>query len=103
MRRHNRGGRTQQSSVFPGSTVPQAAGGIPFVGRPPISPTTVKQVAQVEAQLCTGCGRCAQVCPAQAISFNEQGKAVVNPYLCRGCQACVSACPSGAIQMTTAA
>jgi ferredoxin len=44
----------------------------------------------------TGCTRCIEACPAEAIvSLGE--KVEVNPYLCQGGGACATACPTGAI------
>ena len=54
-----------------------------------------KAVAVVDSEKCTGCGICADVCPAGAIEVNEQ--AVVNDEACTGCAVCVSECPNGAI------
>ena len=40
---------------------------------------------------------CANICPVQAISRNEEtGANVVDADLCVGCQMCVAACPFGA-------
>jgi ferredoxin len=45
----------------------------------------------------TGCTRCLDACPAEAIS--SIGDAVeVNPYLCQGGGICASVCPSGAMR-----
>ena len=44
----------------------------------------------------SGCTRCIDACPTQAIvSAGEQVE--VNPYLCQGGGSCVAACPSGAM------
>lgn len=56
--------------------------------------------AWVEAELCAGCGQCAQVCPYQALSLHPVRKVMkVNPLLCQGCGACAAACPSGAVNV----
>jgi heterodisulfide reductase subunit A len=39
------------------------------------------------------------VCPYQAISKGEDGRAVVNEALCKGCGVCVSSCRSGALDL----
>lgn len=47
----------------------------------------------------TGCTRCLDACPAEAItSLGERIE--VNPWLCQGGGACASVCPSGAIEYT---
>ena len=57
------------------------------------------QVAEVSAAQCAGCKTCLQLCPYQAISWNQQeGRAGICDMLCRGCGTCVAACPAGAIR-----
>ncbi len=56
-------------------------------------------VSRVQPAKCTGCGVCWAVCPYQAISKGEDGKAVVNEALCKGCGVCVSSCRSGALDL----
>jgi heterodisulfide reductase subunit A len=54
-------------------------------------------VTWIDADLCSGCEGCIDVCPFGAISFNtEAGVAEVNAALCKGCGACAAACPSEA-------
>lgn len=54
----------------------------------------------VDKDLCRGCGRCFQVCPHQAITFEKNAEggwyAVVDESLCKGCGICISVCPSHA-------
>ncbi|OIQ54318.1 ATP-binding protein [Neomoorella thermoacetica] len=50
--------------------------------------------AVIDAGICTGCGRCLEVCRYEAIKELR-----VNPVFCEGCGACKLACPSGAITM----
>ena len=44
---------------------------------------------------CTGCGRCAPVCPAEAIRV-EQGVMEFDRAKCVGCGKCAEVCPNGA-------
>ena len=48
-------------------------------------------------ETCTGCGRCVQWCPTDAITLGPGRAAAVDHGLCYGCGECVAACPSGAI------
>ncbi len=57
----------------------------------------VVPVAVVDPEMCTGCGRCAEICPADAIKIGS--KAIIDPERCRGCGACINVCPKGAITM----
>ncbi len=59
----------------------------------------------VSEETCTGCGKCVNVCPVEAmtlVSSNNPGnpeekKARLNESLCLGCGICVRACPCGSI------
>lgn len=63
---------------------------------------------QVNSDLCahsssgnTGCTRCLDVCPADAISSHQgriESQIEIDPYLCQGVGSCTSACPTGAIE-----
>ncbi len=54
----------------------------------------------VDEERCRGCGRCIEICPYRAVSFNPNGvggwHAVVDEALCKGCGNCISVCPSNA-------
>ncbi len=52
---------------------------------------------QVDANLCTFCGRCAEVCQYHAIAVVGR-KVLVFPELCHGCGSCTLNCPASAIQ-----
>ena len=53
-------------------------------------------IPEVNPDLCTACGRCAEVCAFHAIVV--VGKEVmVFPQLCHGCGSCTRQCPEGAI------
>ncbi|MDR2460066.1 MAG: FAD-dependent oxidoreductase [Deltaproteobacteria bacterium] len=53
-------------------------------------------VAEINQNKCSGCGVCVSVCPYNAISLDDKGKAVVNEALCKGCGNCASSCRSDA-------
>lgn len=48
---------------------------------------------------CVGCGKCAFVCPYDAITLQPGGTPVIDQDLCVGCGSCASACPHQAIQV----
>ncbi|HOL67015.1 MAG TPA: DUF362 domain-containing protein [bacterium] len=53
---------------------------------------------QVTLAQCTGCGRCVQNCPAQAITLVKK-KASIDRDRCFGCAQCVHVCPEEAIDI----
>jgi heterodisulfide reductase subunit A len=58
------------------------------------SPTT----AEVDEEICVGCGYCERTCAYDAVKVDPaRKKAIVNAALCEGCGACAAACPSGAM------
>ena len=54
-------------------------------------------IPEVDADLCTGCGRCAEVCQFHAIVVLG-GQTLVFPELCHGCGSCAMVCPEDAIR-----
>lgn len=66
---------------------------------------------ELKQQYCTGCGRCVDACPVEAVhlvSANDpqrpdKRKCVIEPERCFGCGVCVRVCHSGALSMVPAA
>jgi heterodisulfide reductase subunit A len=57
--------------------------------------------AYIAEEQCSGCRICNNLCPFNAILFNEERLvSEINPALCQGCGTCVAACPAGAISGT---
>ena len=58
--------------------------------------------SEVIAEHCKSCGKCAEVCPYNAITVDVKKKtpAVVNTASCAGCGTCAAECPFGAITMS---
>jgi heterodisulfide reductase subunit A len=64
-------------------------------GNVTIEPT----IAEIDAELCSGCRICNNLCAYSAISFDPIRKvSQINTALCKGCGTCVAACPAGAAQ-----
>ena len=57
--------------------------------------------AVVDQDLCNACGRCARVCPYNAITVDPKKKikATIIEAACAGCGGCGAECPEGAITM----
>jgi len=63
--------------------------------------TTEPITSEVIEELCKACGKCAEVCPYNAITVDVKRKipAEVNTASCAGCGTCAAECPFGAITM----
>ncbi len=63
--------------------------------------TTEPITSEVVAEHCKSCGKCAEVCPYNAITVDVKKKtpAVVNQAACAGCGTCAAECRFGAIIM----
>lgn len=55
-------------------------------------------VSQVDADLCVGCGVCADYCQFDALALGD-GVVVVDSAACMGCGVCVSKCAQGALSL----
>ncbi|MFN2165774.1 MAG: 4Fe-4S dicluster domain-containing protein [Anaerolineae bacterium] len=55
-------------------------------------------VAQVDTDLCAGCGDCADLCQFGAISVDD-GFARIDAAACMGCGVCVAQCPQESIAL----
>jgi heterodisulfide reductase subunit A len=64
--------------------------------------------ANVDEEICIGCGKCEEVCPYKAIEMNTVERVIDNERvllqkahvieaMCKGCGTCVATCPSHAI------
>ncbi|GAP13704.1 methyl-viologen-reducing hydrogenase, delta subunit/4Fe-4S dicluster domain [Longilinea arvoryzae] len=60
-------------------------------------------IAEIDAGLCTGCGNCPQVCPANAVHLERRdgilSLSTIDELLCIGCGNCVVVCPVKAIRL----
>jgi ferredoxin len=61
---------------------------------------TTNLLPAVTEETCTGCGKCAEVCPVEAMTMAsandphkpKRKKALLNPDICLGCGVCVRIC-----------
>ena len=51
----------------------------------------------IASELCTGCGDCVLVCPAEALALQDEHVVFSHPEDCRYCGDCEELCPVGAI------
>jgi adenylylsulfate reductase subunit B len=51
----------------------------------------------INKKLCTGCGRCADICPGNLIVIEDHTAHIINPRDCWGCTACLKECVVGAV------
>ena len=58
----------------------------------------VRLVPLIDPMLCSGCGKCFSVCPADAVSDDCRSS---DPAKCIKCCACVKGCPSGARSLSS--
>ena len=59
-------------------------------------------VAEIDPELCEGCGNCAEVCRFEAVlspDHNGDSAYSIDPIACEGCASCMCQCPADAIRM----
>jgi len=95
-------GCVQGPKDIPASVAQGAAASARVLGKIQQQEISLEPVrASVEAEKCSGCRICNNLCPFNAIDFLEEKMvSEINPALCQGCGTCVAACPAGAISGT---
>jgi heterodisulfide reductase subunit A len=95
-------GCVQGPKDIPSSVAQGAAAAARVLGKIQQKEISIEPVrASVNQDQCSGCRICNNLCPYNAISFDEDhGVSLVNAALCQGCGTCVAACPAGAISGT---
>ncbi|MCE1253347.1 MAG: 4Fe-4S binding protein [Anaerolineae bacterium] len=69
---------------------------------------TTNFIPQIDESLCSGCGKCAQTCPLEAMSMVSANdsqqprrmRARLNEEICLGCGVCVRSCNRQALKLT---
>jgi len=54
---------------------------------------------KLATEKCTGCGRCAEVCPHGVFELRVGKAAIIDVDGCMECGACAQNCPSGALSV----
>ncbi len=95
-------GCVQGPKDIPASVVQGAAAAARVLGKIQQKEISIEPIrATINAEQCSGCRICNNLCPFNAILFHEDKMvSEVNPALCQGCGTCVAACPAGAISGT---
>ncbi len=58
-----------------------------------------RSTAVIDADACTACDRCAEVCRFDAVSEAPGGKYAIDTVACEGCALCMRVCPADAVSM----
>jgi formate hydrogenlyase subunit 6/NADH:ubiquinone oxidoreductase subunit I len=53
----------------------------------------------LDTALCTGCGRCPQVCPTACLAMGPHYPWLPRPADCVSCALCVLVCPAAALRL----
>jgi Fe-S-cluster-containing dehydrogenase component len=56
------------------------------------------QLGRWQANICTQCGECIDICPVVAIKRDKRGVVRIDKNLCVGCMSCVGFCPYQAMR-----
>ncbi len=58
----------------------------------------IKKIPDLIKTKCVKCGQCAQICPAEAIEFEENSYPIFSRNNCISCLCCMELCPENAIK-----
>jgi ferredoxin len=56
-----------------------------------------RMIIAVDEDLCTGCGRCINSCPTNALELRDGKVALKDERLCDGFGSCIAVCPQNAL------
>lgn len=54
---------------------------------------------KLNSEMCTGCGRCLEVCPHNVFKIEAEKTVIVDKDRCMECGACVKNCPFNALEV----
>jgi len=58
----------------------------------------MKKIPELNKPICAQCGQCAQICPAEAIEYEENNFPIFSRKKCISCLCCMELCPETAIK-----
>jgi MinD superfamily P-loop ATPase len=61
----------------------------------------IRQIVQIDEELCNGCGACVTPCAEGAIQLVNGRARVLREELCDGAGFCLGVCPTGALRIET--
>jgi len=101
------GAQEGKKIYVPGEDLEGVFQGIDFLKELNLGKIITTPLAEIDDDLCVGCGKCAEVCYYGIIELEDDDDNpkkkyphLVKKYLCKGCGKCASVCPSKAIKLS---
>jgi heterodisulfide reductase subunit A len=101
------GAQNGKKMNIPGEELDGVFQGIDFLKEINLGKIISTPIAEIDDDLCIGCGKCAEVCYYGIIKLEEDQldpkkkyPHIHKKYLCKGCGKCASVCPSKAIKLS---